>query len=99
MAPDANPITLSVNEASLDALADAIAERIEARGSRRTEPQDDRWLDSGDAARYLGISRDAIHKLTSGRQLAFSQRIPGAPCFFRRRDLDAYREGFMRGGR
>lgn len=59
---------------------------------------DDRWLDSGAAADYLGISITALHKLTSARRLTFSQEAPGGRCYFRRADLDAYREQGMKGG-
>ena len=53
------------------------------------------WLDTKGAAAYLGISVTALHKLTSARRLEFSQTMAGAPCFFRRSDLDAYRESFL----
>ena len=55
----------------------------------------DGWLDTKGAAAYLGISVTALHKLTSARRLVFSQTVIGAPCFFRRTDLDAYRESFL----
>lgn len=71
-----------------DALADAVLERL---GDSLKRQPDDRWLDSREAAAHLAISVDALHRLTAARRLAFSQSVAGAPCYFRRGDLDAYR--------
>ena len=91
-------LTLNLPDELVDSLADALADRLASRLAARTNCQSDQWLDSKKAADYLGISRTAIHKLTSARQVSFSQTVPGAPCFFRRQELDAYRERSMRGG-
>jgi hypothetical protein len=53
----------------------------------------DRWLTTREAAGHLGISVHALHKLTAARAIAFEQSAPGAKCWFRQRDLDAYRRG------
>jgi hypothetical protein len=81
---------------TIDQLADAVADRLQARLLR--QPIEDGWLDTAAAASYLGITATALHKLTSARQLAFSQAAPGGRCFFRRADLDAFREESMKGG-
>jgi len=72
---------------SLDLVADAVASRVAAR---LTQPCDttDGWMDSADAARYIGRSISSLHKLTAARRIPFSQDGPGAKCFFRRSDLD-----------
>jgi hypothetical protein len=86
------------DSATVDRLADVVAVAVIERigvtpaGANTAE---DRWMDSRDAAVYLGASVDALHRLTAARQLAFSQTVPGAPCYFRRGDLDAYRLRFM----
>lgn len=55
------------------------------------------WLDARAAAAYLGLpSVDQVHKLTAARALPFSQEQAGAKCYFRRADLDAYREQHLR---
>lgn len=95
MSTASSTAALSVN-LDLDALADAVAERILDRLPQ--EPTEDGWLDTAAAASYLGITTTALHKLTSARQLAFSQAAPGGRCFFRRSDLDAFREQSMKGG-
>ena len=53
----------------------------------------DGWLTTKQAAGHLGISVHALHKLTANRAIAFEQSTPGAKCWFRQRDLDAYRQG------
>jgi hypothetical protein len=80
-------------------LADELCTRLEPRLVERiTAPQEDGWLDSQAAADYLGISVNALHKLTSANRLTFSQTCKGAPCFFKRSHLDAYRERFLVAG-
>jgi excisionase family DNA binding protein len=51
----------------------------------------DGWLTTHQAADYLGLSVDAVHRLTSQRRIPFSQERPRAKCFYRRADLDAWR--------
>lgn len=51
------------------------------------------WIDSRRAAEHLGVSRDALKRLTAARAIPFQQERPGARCWFRRTDLDAWRMG------
>jgi hypothetical protein len=53
----------------------------------------DVWLNSNQAAEHLGMTRNALHKLTSARQIPFSQDGPGCKLYFRRVDLDRWRGG------
>jgi hypothetical protein len=53
----------------------------------------DRWLDAKQAADYLGLSIDALHKLTAARQLPAEQEVPGHKLWFRRSQLDYRRSG------
>lgn len=89
-------LALDLDDAALDRLADQLAARILARLPE--QQGEDGWLDAPAAASYLGISTTALHKLTSSRLLTFSQSAPGGRCYFRRADLDAYREQSMKGG-
>jgi excisionase family DNA binding protein len=61
-------------------------------------PNDDpgEWLDSRSAAEYLGVHRDTLRKLASERAIPVHQDGRGCKLFFRRSDLDEWRE---RGGR
>lgn len=78
----------ALDDAALDRLADLLSERLAARGSA-TAPEDG-WLDSRRAADYLGMSRDALHKLTAARAVPFEQEGFGCRCWFKRSDLDAW---------
>jgi excisionase family DNA binding protein len=55
-------------------------------------PANDRWLDSEEAADYLGVSRQRIHNLVSQGSLP-RHGAKGYGLRFRRADLDAYAEG------
>jgi hypothetical protein len=74
---------------ALDRLAEQLAPRLAARLAADA-PEPDRWLDTRGAAAYIGRSPSAVHKLTAGREIPFSQAGPGARCYFRRHDLDAW---------
>jgi excisionase family DNA binding protein len=56
-------------------------------------PADDPWMTSDQAAAYLGLTRTALHKLTSARTIPFEQERPGCNCYFKRAELDAWRRG------
>jgi excisionase family DNA binding protein len=84
---DAQPVHAPVVDT--EALADALARRLAPRFPD-TQPAD-RWLNSAEAAAYLGLSVTALHKLTSARAVPFSQDCPGGKCWFQRSALDAWR--------
>lgn len=75
----------------LDALADRLAPRVAVL--LRGEVGTDQWLDSSQAADYLGMTRDALHKHTSARTIPFEQEGPGCKLYFRRSALDRWRSG------
>jgi excisionase family DNA binding protein len=77
---------------ALDALAAALAPRLADRLMQPSE-HDDAWLGSKQAADYLGITLDALHKLTAARRIPFEQEAAGCKCWFRRFELDAWRRG------
>jgi excisionase family DNA binding protein len=54
-------------------------------------PTADGWLDTKATAEHLGISVHALHRLVADRRIPFTQERPGAKCYFRRSDLDAWR--------
>jgi excisionase family DNA binding protein len=75
-----------------DALAE-LAERLAPFLPQPTTPESDRWLGTREAAEYLGLTANALHKLTAARAIPFQQDGPGARCWFRREELDAWRRG------
>ena len=88
-------VAASLASAVLDALRQDPAARDELRGmlgldaaaSARDEP---RWLNSDEAARYLGCPRSRIHDLVQLRRLEPAR--DGRRLLFRTTDLDAYLE-------
>jgi excisionase family DNA binding protein len=75
-----------------DALAE-LAARLAPFLPRSGAADEDRWFSTRQAAEYLGISANALHKLTAARAIPFEQERPGAKCWFRRSELDAWRRG------
>lgn len=87
-------LSLSLSPHALDALADAVAERVAVRLADLLHEQrqsSDSWLDSKQAASYLGVSLSTVHRLTAARAIPFEQSAPGAKCWFRKALLDAWR--------
>ena len=83
----------------LDQLSDHIADRLAAVVTARIVMRDDRpdeWFDSRHAAEYLGVHRDTLRKLAAERAIPSEQAGPDCKLYFRRSDLDAWRQG---GGR
>jgi excisionase family DNA binding protein len=68
-----------------------LAERLAPYLPTPTPPAEDRWLTTREAAEYLGMTSNALHKLTAERSIPFTQDAPGARCYFKRSDLDAWR--------
>lgn len=80
---------LASDPEALEALQQLIMPLMESMAPRVAEPAG--WLDTKGAAEYLGISANALHKHTSARTIAFTQDVPGGKCWFKRKDLDAWR--------
>ena len=94
-AADAVLADSSILEQLLDHIADRLPAVITARiGMRGDRP--DEWFDSRHAAEYLGVHRDTLRKLAAERAIPSEQDGPGGKLYFRRSDLDAWRNG---GGR
>ena len=74
---------------ALDELAERLAPRLAGRLGP-ADAQQDGWLTTRDAAAYVGRTATAMHKLLAGREIPCSQDGPGARCYFRRSDLDAW---------
>jgi excisionase family DNA binding protein len=87
---DPTRLELSLPPEILEQLAERAAEIV----LERLEPLDaDRWMDAGDAAAYLGLTRNALHKLTARRGIPFAQDATGGKCWFQKSELDAWRRG------
>ena len=80
----------ALDDDALDALAERLAPHLADRLAAAA-PRPDGWLDARGAAAYLGISRNALHRLSAERRLPCSQQRPGGRLYFRRDDLDRWR--------
>lgn len=91
------PLAGALLEALLEALGpDELAElarRLAPYLPQQAPAAEDGWLSTREAATYIGITANALHKHTAARTIPFEQEVPGGRCWFRRRDLDAWREG------
>jgi excisionase family DNA binding protein len=80
------------DDSALDALADRLAPRLASLATHGEQSSDDRWLNTADAATYLGISANALHKLTAQRAIPFEQDGTGCKLYFKRSKLDDWRQ-------
>lgn len=89
--PDlAGAIVASLDDPALDTLADRLAPKLAVRLASREQAPDE-WLTSKQAAAYLGISVNALHKHTSARLIPFEQDGPGCKMWFKQSELDEWR--------
>jgi excisionase family DNA binding protein len=74
-------------------LAADLADVLRPHLQQHEQPAADRWMNSREAAAYLGLTRAALHRHTAARTIPFTQDAPGGKCWFSRADLDAWRRG------
>jgi len=84
--PQGLPADVLFDEGAAAAQAERLAQRLAGR-------QDGRWLTAKEAAAHLGLSVYALHKLTAARAIPFGQDGPGCKLWFRRAELDRWRQG------
>jgi len=86
-----SPLAIAV----ISALREDPASCEELRALLRLEipptPREDGWLNSRQAAAYLAITVDALHKRTRRREIPATQETAGGKLYFRRADLDRWR--------
>jgi excisionase family DNA binding protein len=87
---------LSTIDALLDFLVERVAQAVVERLCGGVADQNDDWLDSREAADYLGLHRDTLRRLAAARAMPAEQDGPGCKLFFRRAALDDWRRS---GGR
>lgn len=83
-----------LTDEAVDRIADALAPKLAQllERSSTTNPANE-WMDARQAAAYLGFNDvNALDKLTGTGAIAYSQDAPACKRWFRRRDLDEYRE-------
>jgi excisionase family DNA binding protein len=88
-------LEVSLIDQLVDRLAERVAPSIAAQLSvGRTDHEE--WFDSRHAAEYLGVHRDTLRKLAAERAILSEQDGPGCKLYFKRSDLDEWRQS---GGR
>lgn len=73
-------------------LAARVAERLEPHLSAPATGDQDRWMGTAEAARYLGLTVNAVHRLMSDGRLPRHQEVAGGKCWFKRSELDSWRD-------
>jgi len=76
-------------------LAADLAAVLSPHLQRHEQSVADSWMNTREAAAYLGLTLAALHRLTASRTVPFEQDAPGGKCWFSRADLDNWRR---RGG-
>jgi excisionase family DNA binding protein len=79
------PLTLTLSDNQLDAIAERIAAKLAPKAKH------DEWLDNRAAARYLGVHRDTLRRHAAEGRVDCQQDGPGCKLYFRRSDLDRWR--------
>lgn len=80
---------ISRDPAALERLAELLAPHL----SSNVGEVEDGWMSTKDAAAYLGLTPNALHRLTAARSVPFAQEMPGGKCWFLRSELDEWRRG------
>ncbi len=80
----------------LDFFADLAAERALQKLTAQGLLADhaamlDKWIGTREAADYLGLSVDEVHRLVAARRIPFQRDAPGHKCHFKRSELDEWR--------
>jgi hypothetical protein len=70
-----------------------LARRLAPLLPKPAPPAHNGWLNSRQAADYLGISLNALHQLTASRQVPFEQRTQRGRLYFDPALLDDWRRG------
>jgi hypothetical protein len=87
----AQALVEALDDSALDVLAARLAPRLAARSEEAPPRSEDVWWIAAQAATYLGLSVNALHKLTAARMIPFEHEGPGCKLYFRRSELDAWR--------
>ncbi|HEX3804130.1 MAG TPA: hypothetical protein VHV75_14940 [Solirubrobacteraceae bacterium] len=75
-------------------LAELLAPHLELPAAATGETP--RWLNSAEAAEYLGMTVNALHKLTAAQSVPFEQDTPRGKLWFQTQELDAWRRRELR---
>lgn len=84
--------TLVIDAARNDArLAADLADVLRPHLQQQEQVATAGWMNSREAAAYLGLTLPALHRLTATRAIPFEQDTPGGKCWFSPAALDDWR--------
>lgn len=86
---------ISIDLVEVEALANVLAEKVAARLG--PQAMDDGWMTSAKAADYLAVPISTVRKLTAAGSIPFAQDVPGGRCYFKRSELDRWRQDELPG--
>jgi excisionase family DNA binding protein len=81
----------SLMDELFDELVDRVAAAVVAHMAADHKRDQDEWLDSRQAAEYLGLHRDTLRRLAAADAIPSEQDGRGCKLFFRRTALDEWR--------
>jgi excisionase family DNA binding protein len=84
-------LTLGFSSDSLEELAARVADIVAARIELRFDVASP-WLDVVAASEYIGVTGDALYKLTAARAIPCRKKAGGQGLRFHRDELDAWME-------
>jgi excisionase family DNA binding protein len=90
-------LQVAIPDELVDQLAERILERLERRGAATADPPASPWLTFAQACTYLGLSRNALYKLTAARAIPCRKKQGGQGLRFHQAELDQWmREQYPR---
>jgi excisionase family DNA binding protein len=81
----------SLDDGALDELATRLAPMLAGKLPTAERVVADKWLTAREAAAYLGLTLDALHKRTRRRSIPAVQESAGGKLYFLRSELDRWR--------
>ncbi len=85
---DYSLVKITLDEESLERLADAMAARV---AELMPEPAEDRWLNAREAADHLRIHYSTLKERAASGELPAYQDTPNGQLYFKRSELDEHR--------
>lgn len=82
-------LQLTIPDELIEQLAQQILERLDQRQAA-TDPPTFPWLTLNQACTYLGLSRNALYKLTAARAIPCHKKQGGQGLRFHRDELDQW---------
>ena len=83
-------LQLTIPDQLLDQLAERILERLDHRHDAPADPPASPWLTFAQACAYLGLSRNALYKLTAARAIPCRKKQGGQGLRFHQGELDQW---------